>query len=127
MKDSRHDIQSKEDVIVMVNSFYDKVNEDELLSYIFNDFAEVDWAHHLPIMYRFWDSLIFGSGTYKGNPFAKHIRLPIHKQHFQCWIQLFEQNIDEHFEGEIANHTKLRAQSIAHIFQNKLEYINIEK
>lgn len=123
----KHDIQSDEDVILMVNSFYSRVNEDELLSYVFNDFSHVDWEHHLPIMYRFWSSLIFGSGTYKGNPFAKHIPLPIDKKHFNRWLALFEQNIDEHFEGEVANHTKLRAQSIAHIFQNKLEYINIGK
>lgn len=123
MIDSKHDIQSEKDVILMVDSFYDKVNHDELLSYVFNDFSKVDWEHHLPIMYRFWNSLIFGSATYKGNPFAKHIPLPIDKNHFSRWLELFEQNIDELFVGEVAEHTKLRAQSIAHIFQSKLDFI----
>lgn len=62
------DIRTEQDVELMVDSFYAKVNQDPLLSYVFNDFAEVDWQSHLPKMYQFWSTLIFGVQSYKGNP-----------------------------------------------------------
>jgi len=107
----------------MVNSFYDKVNQDALLSYVFNDFSKVDWDTHLPKMYRFWNTLIFGAQSYKGNPFAMHIPLPVEAKHFERWIALFDKNMDELFAGEVAEETKLRAKSIAHVFQSKLAYL----
>lgn len=124
MRKIKQDIQTEEDVELMVNSFYDKVNKDELLSYVFNDFSKVNWKAHLPKMYRFWNTLIFGKQSYKGSPFDSHISLPVNKTHFDRWIQLFDINIDEHFKGEVADNTKLRAKSIAYVFQSKLEYLN---
>jgi len=124
MENKKHDIATEEDVVLMVNSFYDKVNKDDLLSYVFNEFVKTDWDAHLPKMYDFWNTLIFAKQAYKGNPFAKHIPLPVKAEHFSKWIALFKENMDELFEGEIAETTKLRAQSIAHVFQSKLEHIN---
>jgi hemoglobin len=125
MNTNKQDIQTEADVVLMVQSFYEKVNQDDLLAYVFNDFAAVDWETHLPKMYRFWNTLIFGKATYKGNPFASHIPLPIEKTHFQRWITLFDENIDDLFCGEVAEHTKQRAKSIAHIFESKLAFMNI--
>ena len=51
------DIRTAEDIRALVNSFYDKVGKDELLAPVFNNFAHVDWATHLPIMYRFFRHL----------------------------------------------------------------------
>ncbi len=76
------DISTPEDVRTLVNSFYDKVGRDVLLTPVFKDFAKVDWATHLPIMYRFWESMLFGAGTYEGAPFPKHAVLPVQKEHF---------------------------------------------
>ena len=116
----KHDIQSKKDIKLMVDSFYDKVNNNNRLSYVFNDFSKINWDEHLPKMYGFWNTLIFGEKDYKGNPFALHINLPVQKEHFDEWIALFEVNIDELFKGKIAEATKLRAKSITKIFQSKL-------
>ncbi len=121
MKNSKHDIEKEDDIVLMVDSFYAKVNQDELLSYVFNDFSKVDWNIHLPKMYAFWNTLIFAKKDYKGNPFAQHIPLPIQKEHFSRWLALFEDNINELFEGQIAEATKSRAQMIARAFQSKLE------
>ncbi len=123
MQTNKLDIRTEQDVELMVDSFYAKVNQDPLLSYVFNDFAEVDWQSHLPKMYQFWSSLIFGTQSYKGNPFAAHVPLPVDKTHFDLWISLFEENIDELFAGEVAEHTKLRAKSIAYVFSTKLAQI----
>lgn len=118
------DLQSEADVRHLVDTFYEKVNADDILSPVFNDFAKVDWDHHLPRMYGFWNSVLFARGDYKGNPFMKHIPLPVGKDHFERWLALFVANMDEHFEGPMAEDAKQRARSIAHIFQNKLAYMH---
>lgn len=119
----KKDLLTPDDVKLMVDSFYNKVNHDELLSPVFNDFAKVDWNHHLPKMYNFWNTILFFKGDYKGSPFDKHIPLPIEGKHFERWLSLFDQNIDEIFEGPNANEAKLRAKTIGYTFKAKLESI----
>lgn len=123
----KKDIKNIEDIKLFVNSFYDRVNKDKTLSYIFNDFSKVNWDKHLPRMYSFWSTLLFGEKSYKGSPFDKHIPLPVEKAHFARWVELFEATIDDLFQGEMAEHTKMRAKTIAWTFQSKLEFINKEK
>ena len=45
-------------------------------------------------------------------------RLP---EHFERWKTLFVKNMDELFEGDVANEGKTRANSIAYLMQNKIE------
>ena len=123
----KQDIQNEKDIKLLVDTFYKRVNQNELLSPIFNDFANVNWDSHLPTMYRFWNGILFGEGNYKGSPFAKHIPLPIDKTHFEKWLSLFTETIDELFEGEKANEAKQRATIIGYTFQSKLEYMNSKK
>lgn len=120
------EIKNLNDIKQMVDTFYDKVNKDKELSYIFNDFAKINWVTHLPIMYSFWSKLLLGEGDYRGNPFQKHIPLPIESHHFDRWVELFKQNIDEQFIGEIAEEAKLRAENIAYVFDNKLSMLKLE-
>lgn len=120
------EIKKLDDIKQMVDTFYDKVNKDKELSYIFNDFAKINWVTHLPIMYSFWSKLLLGEGDYRGNPFQKHIPLPIESHHFDRWVELFKQNIDEQFIGEIAEEAKLRAENIAYVFDNKLSMLKLE-
>lgn len=114
------EIETSAEIKEMVDAFYDKVNQDPILSPVFNEFAGVDWEKHLPVMYSFWSSMLLGDFSYKGNPFLKHIPLPIEKAHFDRWLELFMETIDEHFIGEKAIEARQRAQSIAGIFQYKL-------
>ncbi len=119
----KSDIKTHDDVVRMVDTFYHKVNKDELLSPIFNEIANVNWDHHLPKMYRFWQTLIFGETLYKGNPFAAHIPLPIGEDHFHRWLHLFDETLSELFAGTVADRTLERARSISHIFKSKLQFI----
>lgn len=119
------DIRDEQDIKLLVDTFYAKVNEDDLLAPIFNNFANVDWEHHLPIMYNFWSSVLFGTMAYKGQPFPKHMRLPIDRQHFARWVALFTATTDELFEGERAKELKQKAMSIAQVFQMKMGLIGI--
>ena len=113
----KEDIKTREDIQVFVNQFYDKVNKDALLASVF---GHVDWVKHLPVMYNFWSSMLLGDHAYEGNPFQKHIHLPIQSKHFDRWLELFTCTIDENFRGDKANETKDRAKSIAHVFQHKM-------
>lgn len=123
MTQNRGDIATEADIKLLVDSFYQKVNEDELLGPIFNDVAEVDWAEHLPIMYRFWGSLLFRSNSYQGQPWPKHAVLPVKPTHFNRWLSLFKKTVDEHFDGPKAMEAKNAAASIADTFQNRLQLL----
>ncbi len=117
MKNEVRDIEEREDIKIMVDKFYEKVKLDSLLGPVFSN---VDWPHHLPIMYDFWSSMLLGDQTYKGNPLQKHLALPIQREHFSRWLVLFKETVDENFEGEKAEEVKMRADSIAGIFQYKM-------
>ncbi len=113
------DIATEDDIRILVDSFYGKVNADDLLSPIFNDVARVDWEKHLPLLYQFWSTLLFRTNTYQGRPWPKHAFLPIKADHFARWVALFKATVDEHFSGPKATEAKNLAASIADTFQNR--------
>ncbi len=115
------DITNDSDIKTLVHAFYDKVQQDERLGYIFNDHAEVDWDHHLPRMVDFWSNLLFQTGRYKGRPFRQHMPLPIQQEDFFRWLSLFKETVDEHFEGEKADYAKEMASKIAASFSLRME------
>src|SRR5688572_11035548 len=112
------------DVQWLVDRFYDKVKMDKSLGYIFNDVMKVKWEKHLPIMYAFWENTLFYTGGYEGNAMKKHLNvnrvIPLQKKHFDRWLQLFTETVDEYFEGEKAELAMQRAHSIATIIQLKI-------
>lgn len=115
-----NDISDGDDVKTLVDRFYDKVKRDGLLAPVFNEIARVDWPQHLPAMYRFWESLLLGAGTYQGAPFPKHAVLPIAQEHFERWLALFVATVDELFEGSKAMEAKSRALCIADTFAQRM-------
>ena len=116
-----HDIRNDDDIQTFVHAFYNKVEKDERLGYVFNDIAEVDWDHHLPRMVDFWSNILFQSRRFKGRPLRKHMPLPIEKEDFTRWLGLFEETIDEYFEGEKADYAKEMAGKIASSFAIRME------
>ncbi len=114
------EIKSIDEIKLMVDTFYNNVNKDELLSPIFNDIAGVNWKLHLPKMYGFWNSILFGTGEYNGQPFPPHLKLPINQTHFDRWLELFNSTIDDLFTGEKAVEVKMRAATIARVFSSKI-------
>jgi hemoglobin len=120
MQPSRPDIATEGHIKILVDSFYHKVNADALLSLIFNEVAQVDWQKHLPLLYQFWNTLLFRTNTYQGRPWPKHALLPVKAGHFDRWVSLFKETVDEHFSGPKAAEAKNIAASIADTFQNRL-------
>ncbi len=115
------DISDSDDVILMVNTFYDRVKSDPLLGDIFEEVIQNNWSVHLEKMYAFWQSLLLGTHSYNGRPFPPHMKLQIGAEHFDRWLFLFEGVVDELFQGPKADEAKLRANTIAGVFEAKLE------
>jgi len=120
----KRDIENRKEVEQLINSFYDKVKQDDVIGFIFNDVAKVNWEKHLPVMYDFWESVIFSINTYSGNPMEVHMhlnrRVQLAKEHFERWLKLFTGTVDELFEGKNANIAKEKAISIATIMETKI-------
>jgi hemoglobin len=110
------DITTSEDIKTLIDSFYEKVRADDVIGYIFNDIAQVDWPHHLPRMYAFWEFLLLSKDSYKGNPMEVHQKLHrqvrLTEEHFNRWLHLFHLTVDEHFEGLVAQDAKNRSNLI---------------
>lgn len=123
------DIENREHVEIIVDNFYLKVRNDDLLSPIFDN-ADVNWATHLKTMYNFWDSMLFYSGKYSGNPLKVHLELnkeqPLSKKHFDRWIELFTTNVDELYQGRNSETLKNKAKLIYEMMLLKIENYNKE-
>ncbi|MEP0546937.1 MAG: group III truncated hemoglobin [Rhodothermales bacterium] len=112
------DLQTTDDVRTVVHTFYADMEADPVLGPYF---AGLDWAAHLPKMVRFWSSVVFGTGAYRGRPFDPHTRMQgLTRAHFAHWVERFHQTVDAHFAGEHAERMKARAEQIAGVFQVKL-------
>jgi hemoglobin len=121
---TRADLAGRAEIELLVNTFYEKVRRDEVLGFIFNDVARTDWVAHLPKMYDFWETVIFRTGGYSGNPLAAHARLvPLTKMgrgQFDRWLGLFKSTVDELFAGAKAEHIKNAADDMANVIHSRI-------
>lgn len=116
------EIENIDDVKLLVDKFYSKVRDDEMLKDIFNNVIQDKWPEHLEKMYRFWQTVLLGDHTYQGSPFVPHANLPVVKDHFNRWIKLFYETLDENFSGERTEEAKWRAAKMAEMFHYKIEF-----
>ncbi len=105
------------DVEEVVDAFYRAVFADPLIGPIFTDIAQVDLRRHLPVMYDFWDTVLFGTGSYRRNALQAHLALharhPLEEAHFARWLELWGDTLDARFAGPHAERAKLQAGRIA--------------
>jgi hemoglobin len=120
----KRDIETREDLFVLLDKFYDTLLKDDTISYIFTDVAGVDMREHIPIIVDFWDMVLFDAPTYKKNAIQPHLILNeksrFEKHHFDTWLATFGRTVDELFEGKNAFSAKQKAKSIATIMQIKI-------
>ena len=120
----KKDITSRKDIELLVDKFYEKVKNDEQIGFIFTDIAKVNWQRHLPVMYDFFENVLFYTGGYTGNPMElhKHVNrlFPLTESHFNQWNNLFNTTVDEFFKGSKAKLVKERAKSISIVMQIKI-------
>ena len=122
MTQEKKDILSLDDIKLLVDIFYDKVREDKLIGPIFDERIQDRWPQHLAKMYTFWQTVLLGEHTYYGSPFPPHAQLPVEQIHFEKWLALFAETLNELFSGEVAKEAIWRANKMAVMFQYKIEH-----
>lgn len=109
------DITREADVKTLVDTFCEKVNQDEVLSPAFNAVARVHWPHHLFTLYNFWSAALFGTATGRGqSSAADDLGLPLEGPHFRRWVTLFDAAVRENFAGPKAEEAKTKALHLGH-------------
>jgi len=120
----KKDIQNRNDLMQLVQSFYEKLLADSSIAYLFTDVAKISLEHHLPVLVDFWEGILFQTGNYHNNTLQPHLDLhaksPLLESHFKTWLNYFNATVDELFEGEKAFMAKERALSIATVMRIKL-------
>lgn len=117
-------LTSRDDIEQLVNTFYDTVRQDDKLSVIFDEIAQVNWETHLPKMYDFWETVLFRSATYKGDLIGAHAELiskaDMGRAQFDHWLTLFKDTVENLFTGENADHIKRCAADMADVIHGKI-------
>jgi hemoglobin len=125
MERLQKDISERKDIELLVDRFYAKVRKDDVIGYIFNDVMAVHWDSHIPRIVNFWEAVLFRRTQFDGNPLQKHLGVDKKERlddvHFQRWLKLFHETVDELFTGEIADAAKYRSKNIAGVFMEHLE------
>ncbi len=111
------DIQTKDDIRLLVDTFYGEILKDTLLSPFFKN---LDFPKHLPKMVDFWAFVLLDETGYTTNVTDKHLHMRLKKEHFDQWIFLFNKTIDQLFKGDKANLAKERAVLIGWTIGSKI-------
>jgi hemoglobin len=120
----KKEIKTREDIEWIVNSFYEKLFDDDRIAYLFTDVAQINLETHLPPLCDFWESILFDKNDYAKNvmniQMDLHRKSPLTQEHFQIWLQHLFETIDSTYEGVLAQKMKDRANGIAYIMKTKV-------
>ena len=117
LKDKR-ELNNREDIEFLVHSFYERILNDEMLAPFFKT---LDFEMHLPKMIDFWCFVLVGETGYSTNVVEKHIHMPLNAEHFERWLEIFNNTLDDYFEGENVEIAKQRAFTIAWTTKSKMK------
>ena len=121
----KKDLETREDVKLLVSSFYDKVRKDDVLGPFFKE-AIKDWDEHIERLTTFWEASLFLKTKYTGNPLETHIKMDADHNHsisqvqFGLWLNLWFQTIEELFEGDFAQNAKFKARKMGSFLYLKI-------
>lgn len=125
----KDDINTREDVALLVDQFYKKVRANAILGPIFNQ-AITNWDQHLDHLTTFWESSLFMGKPLKkkyiGNPLEVHVKVDqennnsITEHHFGIWLNLWFETIEHLFAGENAELAKRRARKMGTFIHLKI-------
>ena len=111
------DIKTRLNIEKMVELFYKKVMNDDLLSPFFKN---LNFEKHFPKMIDFWAFVLLDEVGYSTNVTEKHLKMALKKKHFEQWLKLFNETIDQNWEGENAEKAKQRAYLIGWTIESKM-------
>ena len=118
----KRDITELDDIKLLVDTFYAKAQKAPLIGEIFTTMIS-DWQAHLNKMYRFWQTILLEQHNYQRNPFMPHAKMPLSSEHFDTWVGLWCDTVDDLYAGEKANEAKYRGKLMAALFLSKFNYI----
>ena len=116
-------ITDNTDIRLLVDTFYHRAQSDELLAPIFAHKFPHD-GNGLNPLYAYWQTILDDQDIEAEIPFPKHADLPLTHQHFDRWLSLFHQTVDDLFTGAVAEKAKFRAIRMSEIFRYKMELTN---
>lgn len=118
------DIESREDCERLVRAFYGRALHDPMIGYLFTDVAKLDLEAHVPVLTDFWETLLLGAKSYDRGSFhphaALHAKSELRGGHFDRWLALWYQTVDELFAGPRAEQAKAHAFRLASAFRMRL-------
>jgi len=119
------DIENRKDIEHLIDTFYKRLLQDKTISHFFTQVVVLDWEVHIPLLYDFWESMLFDTYTYKGNAMHKHISLhqkqSLEPEHFERWLYLWEQTILQNYKGQKANKAIEKAKQIGSLMLFKIQ------
>ena len=123
----RKQIENRDDITLLVATFYDKIRADKEIGFFFNE-TITNWEEHLEKLTDFWETNLFASKKYQGNPIIGHNAVDkkfdqqITSAIFGIWLNLWFATLDELFEGENVDILKRRARKMGtFLFMNIFE------
>ena len=120
---SAKEISDAADIRLLVDTFYNRAKNDDLLAPIFANRFHIHGIALEPL-YAYWESVLVDEDVQVEIPFPKHADLPLTHQHFDRWLSLFHQTVDDLFVGAVAEKAKFRAIRMSEIFRYKMELTN---
>jgi len=121
------DIAGRAEIETLVNTFYVRVRADKVLGFIFDQVAQTNWNTHLPKMHAFWETVLFRTGGFTGNPLVAHAKLvpltDMGRDKFDHWLRLFRSTVDDLFAGERAEHIKSCAADMANVIYSRINQV----
>lgn len=122
----KKDIETRNDIESLLNDFYKKAFKDDLIGRFFTEVVPLNLETHLPLIADFWESVLLDGKGYRKNVMEIHRDISnkskIEKEHFDRWVQLFTESVNNLFEGPKANLAKQRAASIATMMNIKINF-----
>ncbi|GAB4468548.1 MAG: hypothetical protein OHK0057_09530 [Thermoflexibacter sp.] len=62
------DITNSQNIENLVSNFYQKVKQDKIIRHFFTSVVQLSWDTHIPIRISYWNTILFRTQSYKGNP-----------------------------------------------------------
>ena len=120
----KQDILNREDLLLLMDRFYSKAMTDQSIGHYFTEIVPLNLQKHIPVITDFWETILFDTGKYFGNTMKVHEDLheksPFKSEHFNRWMAMFKETVDENFQGNNAEKIKQREISIATVMNIKM-------
>ncbi|HMW50029.1 MAG TPA: group III truncated hemoglobin [Marinagarivorans sp.] len=110
---------TEEHIAKMVAVFYQRARAHPSLGRVFNTVV-ADWDHHLAVVQDFWSRALLATNRYSKHPYPAHVDLPIKREHFAQWLELFRPAALENLPQEDAYTAIAKAEQIAESFRRGL-------